>query len=379
MKILTNTNSSKNGGIARRVREMVLDAERREGVELVVVEINHTERSVEHYKNVVVYKVPTDPHIPHRNVYHGLTDIDGLHERFEPLVEDIRKIMDIEEPDIVLSEGTYYAPWCFYQAAGRSGVPRIVLYTGILSEEVKNWLPEKRDLMKAMEREFFDPSLLYIFPSQLARRKVETEVFAQDIPRAVVIPNGVADEFFEERKPDNRDGVGFVGRASHVKNPEYLLQLAKEFKRKGYTFRIQMVTDLPETSRLAAGFRAAGIEIKKPMRTNEIGDFYSSREVMISPSYFETFGNVPIEAVATGTPAFVSSNMGVHEVFLELGLEKLVIDFGNIPEVADQIAQTIHETKTLDIREEIRKRYNWKRTLDRYYEACKTAGLDKAA
>jgi len=383
MKIITNTSSSKNGGIARRVREMIDHVQKQEGLELVVLEINPSEESRIVDRNVTYCKVPFAPVHSSTNVYHGLSNLDELHDRFAPLVEAIATIIDREQAQVALLEGTYYAPWCFYQAARRESLPRIHIYAGILSEEIKNWSPKKRELLKSMEREFYDPQMRYIFPSNLAKRKVEDEVFCRALPDALVIPNGISETFFSTvpatREDPVREGVGFVGRAAHVKNPSYLIALAEEFRRRSKPFQVHAIIDAAEDSKLARELRAAGVVMSQPVETEQLKDFYTRRTVIISPSFFETYGNVPAEALATRTPALVSSNMGVHEVFFALGLQRLIVDFQNIPLVVDAIESLVGEILPLELSALMRTRYSWTRTLDQYYAACRSCLIENAA
>lgn len=61
--------------------------------------------------------------------------------------------------------------------------------------------------------------------------------------------------------------------------------------------------------------------------------------VVLSPSFFETYGNVAQEAVATGTPAIVGPNMGVAEIFKEIGLSQWIVDFKSTKNVYYKIKE----------------------------------------
>ena len=156
-------------------------------------------------------------------------------------------------------------------------------------------------------------------------------------------------------------------------------QLKTECRRRSKPMQVHAIIDAAEDSILARELRAAGVVISQPVETEELRDFYTRRAVIISPSFFETYGNVPAEALATRTPALVSSNMGVHEVFVALGLQRLVVDFQNIGSVVDAIESLVGEILPAELSTLMQIRYSWTRTLDQYYAACQRCMIENAA
>ncbi|MBP6948731.1 MAG: glycosyltransferase [Candidatus Pacebacteria bacterium] len=75
------------------------------------------------------------------------------------------------------------------------------------------------------------------------------------------------------------------------------------------------------------------------MDTLGIKRFYLSQGLIISPSHFETFGNVPMEAVCLGIPVLVSETMGCSEILNKVGLSNMVISFKDIPLVTERIKE----------------------------------------
>ena len=114
---------------------------------LIIIEINPSERSVVEYANTKVYKIPLPHSVMLKTIYSGLRSIDDLQHRFEPTIQEIEKILEKEDVDVILSEGTYYAPWCLYKASQRLGAPLVILYAGVLKYETQHY-PE--DIKKIM-------------------------------------------------------------------------------------------------------------------------------------------------------------------------------------------------------------------------------------
>jgi glycosyltransferase involved in cell wall biosynthesis len=73
------------------------------------------------------------------------------------------------------------------------------------------------------------------------------------------------------------------------------------------------------------------------MDSHSLAKFYGKMGVVLSPSFFETYGNVAQEAIATGTPAIVGPNMGVSEIFKEIGLSQWIVDFKSTKNIYNKI------------------------------------------
>jgi glycosyltransferase involved in cell wall biosynthesis len=270
-------------------------------------------------------------------------DITVLRKSFEGIISAYAKAIRRVKPDIILVNGTYFLPWCLLQAALDYGKASVcVHYHGVLTKEVAHWPNDvDRTLMLKMERGFDREDIFYIFPSKLCKRIVEREVFGHPITRSAILPNPVAPEFFKNapRKSGN-GGIGVVSRWSKIKNIDFVVSVAKRNARSPRPMDINIVSDLqsPADTRPFSGL----MRFKKPMDNAKLARFYGRQGVIVSPSMFETYGNVAQEALATGTPALVSAQMGVSETFRKLGLSDWIVDF-NSP------ARTLKKAKTVSM------------------------------
>lgn len=369
MKIATNISISPIGGIARRVKEMQRNMNHSNGkYQLITIEINPVERSVKEYMNTKIYKVPLPDSVMVNTIYRGLNSLEDLLSRFEPTIQEIEKILEKEKVNVILSEGTYYAPWCLYKASKRIGSPLVVLYAGILKYETKHYPEDIKRIMIDMEKEFIDPELMYLFPSNLTKSAVEKEY--GKLQRAKVVPNGISKEFFQLEPKNDFHGIGFVGRSSKIKNPEYLLRLKDELKKQRMNMKIYMVSDIRRKSNLKKKLSKARIKILSAMETQSLRDFYRNMSLVISPSFFESFGNVPMESLATGTPALINNNMGVAEIFKKHNLFHYIIDFEDMYDVVSKIHEFKNQRVSKEIRESLRE-YMWDSIIDEYCHICR--------
>ncbi len=304
------------------------------------------------------------------NIYRECSTLDGLLARFEPLIEHMAGIA--KDADVVLLGGTYFVPWCLMQAARRHKKPVVLCYAGILSMEIGHLPAEMQATLKIMEQDFYDPKIFYVFPSELTRRTVQ-RIFSQELPKSEVVFNGVPPEFLAvSHHPERETAVAFVGRNTPVKNPEFLLSLKQSLEQLGRSYPIRMVTGIDPANPLIRKLRREGIAVLEPLDTPRLAEFYASSGIIVSPSIFETFGNVPLEAVSTGTPALVSTAMGVSEVFGRFGLGNYVTEFGDPRPVAALVDEKIRGREQVpeNVRQRIRDELNWPRIIRRYLDIC---------
>ncbi|MDD4990063.1 MAG: glycosyltransferase [Candidatus Pacebacteria bacterium] len=126
-----------------------------------------------------------------------------------------------------------------------------------------------------------------------------------------------------------------VGRYSKIKNFDKFFELHNELLKRGWRHTASFVTNQePKIKKLSKD-----IEILPPMNLEGLKKFYISQGLIVCPSKFETFGNVPMEAACLGIPVLVSDKMGCAEILKKVGLENMVISFENVKKVADRAQQ----------------------------------------
>ena len=374
MKILTNTNLHSGGGIARRANEMISYCRKRD-IPLVVIGITKKDYKVKEVGSVKIYHIPLDGGLNHSmDVYKGVRNIGELEKKLKSTIDSIQKIIENEKVDVVLSEGTFYAPWMMHKASKNLDKPTIVTFAGILTKEESDAPVPLNTLFRQIESDFNRLDNLYVFPSHLTKKEVE-KIFGRNIERSIVIPNGVTPEFFEESYSSKKtNSIGFVGRNHPIKNIEFLISLAEALDRNNLNYNISIVSKIKKGKKIRKKLEARAIEIIPTMSTANLREFFAEMGIIVSPSLFETYGNVPLEAVATGTPALVSKKMGVSEVFQKLGLKNLVLeDFNSAKKVLDKVKEVMGLTIKKDTIEQIRENLRWDKVMRRYIKVCEVA------
>jgi len=129
-----------------------------------------------------------------------------------------------------------------------------------------------------------------------------------------LMPRGVDAELFRpdrrRRDAEDRDQVlGFVGRLSVEKNVTLLAQVQEELERMGHrSFRFRIVGHGAEEAWLREHLPRA--EFTGVLRGEELAAAYAGMDLLVFPSHTDTFGNVVLEALASGVPAIVTPDGG---------------------------------------------------------------------
>jgi phosphatidylinositol alpha 1,6-mannosyltransferase len=130
-----------------------------------------------------------------------------------------------------------------------------------------------------------------------------------------LMQRGVDTEWFSPahrtRKADDKTMVlGYVGRLSVEKNVELLARVERELGAMGLgeAVRFLIVGHGSEEASLRRNLRNA--VFAGVLRGAELAQAYADMDVLVFPSHTDTFGNVVLEALASGVPAVVTPDGG---------------------------------------------------------------------
>lgn len=151
-----------------------------------------------------------------------------------------------------------------------------------------------------------------------------------------LMPRGVDAELFHparrRRQPgDNEFVLGYVGRLSVEKNVRLLARIQNALSRMQKKFRI--VGHGAEESWLRA--HLPGAEFTGVLKGEALAQAYAGMDLFLFPSHTDTFGNVVLEALASGVPAIVTPDGGPASIVRDGETGRIVPD--------DQFAAAIAE------------------------------------
>jgi glycosyltransferase involved in cell wall biosynthesis len=156
-------------------------------------------------------------------------------------------------------------------------------------------------------------TLYYRIPSLLFAPNQELiDALAAATKRTVLpMPRGVDTALFHPAPRDSRPGIvlGYVGRLTPEKNVPLLIEVDRALRDAGVTgARFLVVGDGGERESLAKALPAAAFT--GVLRGEALAAAYASMDLLLFPSHTDTFGNVALEAQASGVPVLVTSSGG---------------------------------------------------------------------
>jgi len=145
-----------------------------------------------------------------------------------------------------------------------------------------------------------------------------------------LMPRGVEAELFQPafrtRTADDRTFVlGFVGRLSIEKNVALLATVQQQLERMGFhDFRFMIVGHGAEEAWLRE--RMPRAEFTGVLKGKALSQAYANMDLFVFPSHTDTFGNVVLEALASGVPAIVTPDGGPPTIIRDGETGRIVAD-----------------------------------------------------
>jgi glycosyltransferase involved in cell wall biosynthesis len=169
-------------------------------------------------------------------------------------------------------------------------------------------------------------------PSASTRKQLMERGIAAE--KAKPLPRWVDTDTFNPEKRDQykwtRHGLAgavkflYVGRISKEKNLELLADSYKSFIDSGMPVNLIIVGDGPYRKELEDALTGYPVLFTGFITGEELSIAYASSDVFIFPSTTDTFGNVILEAQASGIPVIVSDEGGPRELMQD-GITGLIV------------------------------------------------------
>lgn len=155
---------------------------------------------------------------------------------------------------------------------------------------------------------FYKLGKVFLAPNEelgeLLKRSTNRPVF--------MMRRGVDTNLFSPAKRERKDGlftIGYVGRLTPEKNVRMLVELEKGLSGVGIRdFRFVIVGTGSERIWMEQQMQAT--EFAGVLKGEALARAYANLDLFIFPSHTDTFGNVVLEAQASGVPAIVSDQGG---------------------------------------------------------------------
>ncbi len=203
------------------------------------------------------------------------------------------------------------------------------------------WSPAATDLWACSRS-----AAAFLFPQKALKSK-----------RIQWIPNGVDTERFRFRPQDRQESrhelgmdacfvVGFVGRLSSEKNPQFLLPIFAKLSERCENARLLIAGDGELRLRMEEDAKALGLDRKVCFTgaTPQVEKLLSAMDVFLFPSLMEGLGIAAVEAQASGLPVVCSDRVpeeakvteGFYPLSLEDGPERWAETILSLPPAEDR-------------------------------------------
>ena len=191
-----------------------------------------------------------------------------------------------------------------------------------------------------------------------------------------LMQRGVDAELFHPKKhkrnPEDRDQVlGFVGRLSIEKNVALLARVQEELEQQGHkNFRFLIVGHGAEEGWL--GERLPRAEFAGVLRGEELAEAYASMDLFVFPSHTDTFGNVVLEALASGVPAIVTPDGGPCTIIRDGETGRIVQDEEFAAAVAGVLGDPVNHAEMRQAARAYALTMSWDAVFEGVYKGYET-------
>ena len=174
----------------------------------------------------------------------------------------------------------------------------------------------------------------------------------------------------EKRDPGERPfTIGYVGRLSVEKNVRFLLEIERALDQSGITnYRFLIAGSGSEQQWLASNLKKA--EFLGVVKGEALSRTYANMDVFAFPSQTDTFGNVILEALASGVPVVVTTGGG-PKFLVQSGVTGFVArnDAEFVRAILDIVQNPQMHTNMRRAAREYACSISWDRVFEKVYDA----------
>ena len=188
-----------------------------------------------------------------------------------------------------------------------------------------------------------------------------------------LMPRGVDAELFNPRKrrreaEDREFVLGFVGRLSVEKNIALLAQVQDQLEKMGLTnFRFLIVGHGAGESWLRE--RLPRAEFTGVLKGAALATAYANMDLFVFPSHTDTFGNVVLEALASGVPAIVTPDGGPCTIVRDGETGRVASDDEFAAAVAEVLSNPVKHAQMREASRAYARTASWDSVFEGLYTA----------
>jgi glycosyltransferase involved in cell wall biosynthesis/predicted metal-dependent phosphoesterase TrpH len=278
-----------------------------------------------------------------------LPTYEQLELRF-PLITDVLERAEAERPSVIHVATPGPVGVCGLVAAKLLGLPVVGSYHTELGPYA---LHLTRDLVVAEATDlwvdwFYGRCDIVLAPtsqvadSLAARGSRRVAVWGRGVDTGLFKPERRSEALREQLLGDGSLMLLSVGRLSHEKRPDVLLEAFARVRARTPWARLVIVGDGPARAELE-GSALPGVSFLGEVRAEALAQIYACADVFCFPSTTDTFGQVLLEAAASGLPAVAAATGGAIEL-IRHGATGLLTPPGDVAAFADALDVLVDDT-----------------------------------
>ena len=234
------------------------------------------------------------------------------------------------------------------------------------------------DLTWQYLRWFYEQCSTVLAPTEYYRRQLlesgiepsKLGVMARGVDTQHFNPSKAAPAFFDRYGVPNQFRFLYVGRISKEKNVDGLVDAFEELLGRGYVASLVFVGDGPQRRHLAERCKGCPVAFTGMLEGEDLAVVYASADCMVFPSTTDTFGNVVLEAQASGLPVIVSDQGGPAEIVRRYQ-SGIAVDLARPHALANAMERVMLD---VDLRDDLRRRglrnaaeSKWENVLEEFW------------
>lgn len=293
--------------------------------------------------------------------------ISGMQIKF-PLIDEknwinpyIWRILSDNKPDIIIIGGYYHLTMLF--AIFLASIYRVPY---IINSE--SHFSTKRNIFKSFIKKYFLSLIIRRASAYLPTGKYAGEYliyYGADSEKIFYFPNTPDIDYFinesnkyREKKWNIKENLGidseyviiYVGRLIKEKGLFTLLRAFKEVKKNYKKLALLLVGDgilKASLKRYLKNNEIQGVYFIGSVPNKEIPRYYAISDIFVLPSYYEPWGVVVNEAMASSLPVILSDKVGANGDLLKEGENGFSFKSGNWRELAELIKKLLENTEKM--------------------------------
>jgi len=226
-------------------------------------------------------------------------------------------------PDLVHVATEATVGWSGREWALRNGVPLVTsFHTNFPDYAVGYGLGALEEAGWRYLQSFHRPAVVSLCPSEATRRRLRErgfharwEVWSRGVDAELFSPSRRKEEVREALAPGAERILLHVGRLAPEKRCDVAIEAFRRIHQAHPSAALVFVGDGPDRGRLE-GLAGPGVHFAGYRTGVDLAEAYASGDLFVFPSDTETFGNVVVEAMASGLPVIAAARGGVLDTVI---------------------------------------------------------------